>query len=199
MGSEYGVADWNPATTNRGAQATLTVVHGHADDCATGMFGFVAHALWEGTANSTFQYFAEAGYTWCFENQRGLYNYWADWRSTFGYAEHKIGTTTVGTEENVKIHYIGDNEWEIDLAGSPCCYSVDNPGNSTWMSTGLEATSPFSELDCGTSASLFYLKLENGWQSTWQGAALRTRGAGHVRWLTMNLDEVDWENHSGGC
>jgi hypothetical protein len=199
MGSEYGIAEWVPSVSNRGSQVTMYVATGHADDCAAGFYGFIAQALWEGTANST-SYYAEAGYTHCFENTSGLFDYYADNRPIYGYAEHRLSSITAGGLETWKIHYIGSNTWEIDKNNSIVANSVSNPAGGTWMDTGLEATSPFSVLNCGQSENLQYLKPNGGpWTTYWSGAALRTLGSGNVRWVTTYLHETDWENHSGGC
>lgn len=192
LARSYGVADWN-APQNQGGYANLYVAQGSVSDWASG--GHINETIWVATsnANTSFQYWAEGGYTYGYQCLNILTYYWAHNSPMYGYGDHQITSITpiVGTWEPIQVKWTGNGTWSItynwQVATGPDGPSLAT-GHTLWsygMQAGLESTSSASSLTNAVASSLQWMDSQGTWQSGWNSAYIYVAPPASASWVTQ--------------
>ena len=192
-GHYYGRADSPYMTQNYGAYTDMYVSSGSAYDWNQN--GFIEQTLWEGTDNQpTGSDWVESGYTYGWQFTNTFTYYWADWRPTYNYAEHRITAVTpkVGTWMPVEIQYQGNNTWNVYLNFQVEGTSTSNPPSSEQMAAGVESTSQYSQLSTAYVSDLEYYTTTGSWVSPWpSGTYIDCETPANASWVTVDSELQD--------
>lgn len=188
----YGAATWN-SPQSQGGYANLYIAQGSASDWAAG--GHINETIWVATsnANTSFQYWAEGGYTYGYKRLNILTYYWAHNSPMYGYGDHLITSITpvVGTWGPIQVKWTGNGTWSItynwQVGTGPDGPSLAT-GHTLWsygMQAGLESTSSSSSLTNAVASSLQWMDSQGTWQSGWNSAYLYVVPPASASWVTQ--------------
>ena len=121
--------------------------------------------------------------------------YWADVPPVYGYFEHRISSpgVVIGTRYKMRSAYQGSNTWTLATDGNVVGTSTDNPGDSRYLSTGLEATNRSSSMNRTKSVGL-QKKVNGVWTDKWPGASVVCYSPATASWIATSLSMKDSMN-----